>query len=246
MAATAAAALQRLADVLFFIEPSSGFYGGGFFVLRAAVAAFAAAACVYIRARFDAPGLSAGEYKKLPLSGVLFALACFFTAPLSVMQGLAKIPFASSRPVAVVLALCALSGLGAAWWFYTAAISCFTKKKEGGSLLSAAVVLWYCLRALERFVLAPVNANDSVTISLMFSALALAAAYLALARRKPQAPTAVAFAFIVCIGFALPCAAWYFRDGDMFTAAQLIGDAAGALAMFLAVSRFTQRRKTEE
>ncbi|MEA5051156.1 MAG: hypothetical protein VB021_06740 [Oscillospiraceae bacterium] len=235
--------IGRLADVLLHVESGSGFYAGGSAV-RFAAPALALAASALLRARWAAAFPGDGE--KQPAAGALFAAAGLFAVSLSAMQLLAEVALASSAAVGAVSALCAAAGFAAAWWFYTAAVRGFTGRREGGALLPAAVVLWYCLRALAVFVRGPINANDSVTISVLLSCLALAGAYLAFVREKPQFPAAAALALAACVGFALPSAVWYLREDDAFRAAQLIGDAFGALGLFAAAERAARLKKEEE
>lgn len=244
--ATLLALVQRLCDVLLYIEPGSGFYGGGSVPLRLGLLLVCAAVYIICCLQFASPGLA--EYKKIPGAGILFALCCLFSVSLSAMQALAEVLLAPSFAVGVVSALCSLAGLLAAWWYYTAAISCFTGKQEGSDLLPAAAILWYCLRALNIFVREPVNARDSITIALLLSAITLASAYLSLARRKPSFSSAATLSCIACAGFSLPCAVWFLREGDAFHAAQLLGDALGAAALFIVAGSYAQpiERKTHE
>ncbi|MEA4911201.1 MAG: hypothetical protein VB092_01120 [Oscillospiraceae bacterium] len=235
--------VQRLVDISLHVAPSSGFYDGGSAAVRWSILLLCAVVCIYLQLRCAAPGFS--ERRKLPAAGLLFALCCLFSVSLSAMQAIAEVLLAPSLAVGIVSALCALAGIFSAWWYYTAAVSCFSKKKEGGDLLPAAVVFWYCLRALDIFVREPVNARDSVTISALFSCVALAAAYLSLARRKPGFPAAAALSLVACVGFALPCAVWFLREGDTFRAAQLLGDAFGAAALFFVAAAYAQPVRKE-
>lgn len=133
----------------------------------------------------------------------------------------------------------ALFGIAAAAWFILSAVSVFRfGALRGGKYFALVPVLWYCIRAVSRYLAAPINARDSVAVSSVVSLIVLGwtwyafAHYLNFLEKPRDLSRSVCRAFAaLCftVGLALPNFWLLTLRGSYADAILLVADGLSAI-----------------
>jgi len=215
----------RLYDTLFNIDPKSGYFKNGFniFYILSFIIIFAAFVWLMIKGRKST--VTTTPPSADGFTGIVFCICALLTAAASLLLmsdvfGRVELShiFMSRKELFSLNIIdthfriefwVAAVGFIAAVWFAYAAYRFF---KDGNvskrPIFCGVIIVWFCLRALSDFSIAPVNPNDTIILTRLFADLILALFFLKFLRfasigypaeeTKKLMPYAfLAFAFVV-------------------------------------------------
>ena len=200
----------RTADLLLFIDWTSGYSNGGSIYVRAAVVlviAVFAFCCFIVRKRMtngsdeNSEAITSGYLERSSFfAGTCLFLAGFATAAASVgvfydmvsgrdlsdiMKNGGELFRAGDGGLYYILLVASAAlGIFVAFWFMLVGIWYFRGEGyfAGGSFISVLVAVWYYTRVIKDFIRNPVNPNNTTALALLFSVLILAVFYTKLSK----------------------------------------------------------------
>jgi hypothetical protein len=251
--------LVRLIDTYNNVNLTTGFFDSGGWIPRAAMIVVIASVTfvVYLKTRQSWLFFS-GPHHSLVCS-VFFGFAgilVFFASLLQLIKTLSQIQFEHlflSRQQLGLLGYssghfrfdfyCALVGISSTVWFLWASVQFFSNRGNlsGKPFLSCLPILWYCLRAITDFSVAPVNPHNTLLLTYLATSLTLGLFYLRYARfvslghlrdDAVRLAACATLAFLVTLSFKAPLLAILPQDSaDVLTT---LADCFAAAAAYVA------------
>jgi hypothetical protein len=255
--------ISRTLDVFFNIDPHTGFYYNNGWFIPATVLFVLVTVLVLMRITVKNKSVIAGRPSSSAIVSAFLFVSSIATAAgsvfllFNVFNGVGFTEIFMSRAELFDAGFasthfriefwCSLAGLVAAVWFIFAVV-CFLT--NGGDLSAhpwfcCVPVLWFCIRALADYSIAPVNPNNTVIFASLASDLILALFFFRYCRfaalgypaeetKKLAVPALLAFIFTV--SFKLPLVV-FAVETSMAETLYILSDAFAATAAFCIVNK---------
>ena len=264
-------AILRTADLLLFIDRETGFVKQGSIYIRVAGCLFVLLLGLLTKLickrslKSDGDDIEStnGSMERSSFAaGISFVIAGFATAVSSV--GVLFAIFSSkeglllkksseelqhmgiSKFYYIVLLGSAVVGVYVAFWMML--VGSWHFRGEGyfslGRLGSVFVIFWYYLRIMKDFLKFPVNPNNTNSVALLISVLALAVFYTKLAKSisidfpladEPSLFSTGAIAFLLVVGIGTPTAVIFMKDGMIDQVLVMCADFFAAVAALCSI-----------